>query len=853
MDGCDGRRWVILRIGMASLLLRGSGACLEQRLPMRKIRDVLRLTAGGMSKRKIAASLSIGATAAGDCLRRARRAGLALAAARGADATRRWRRRSTRRRAVAAKDQRPQPDWPTIHRELQPAGRDAAAAVGGVPRPRTPTATATAGSASSTGAWEGRLSPTMRQTHVAGERLFVDYAGTTLEVIDAATGEVRAGAAVRRRARRVELHLCRGDLDADACPTGSARTRAPSPSSAACRRRWCRDNLKAGITKACFYEPAVNRTYAEMAAHYDTAIVPARPTKPRDKAKVEVGVQVATRWIIARLRNRRFFSLAELNAAIRELVTELNDRVTRHLGASRRALFEELERPALKPLPAEPYVYAEWKECRVGLDYHVEVEQHYYSVPHRCCARRCGRGSRRARSRSSIAASASPRICARRRTAGTRRCASTCRRAIGATPTGRRSGSSGRPARSAATPSALVEIILRERTHPEQGFRACLGILRLAKTLRPRAARGRLRPRARDRRALLHLGQLDPEERPRSPSGPHPPRTGRRSCTPTSAAPATTTEEKHAMLTHPTLDQLRALRLDGMADAFVELQAQDSAKRPRPRRMAGAAARPRGGRPQHQALPEPAARAPGCATARPSIEDVDYRTPRRLDKALFQQLATGRWIAEHRNLLITGPCGVGKSWLACALAQKACRDGHTVLYPRVPRLFAELELAHGDGRFATPVPHAGQGRPADPRRLGPGPAHRRPAARSDGDRRGPLRPRLDAHHQPAAGRHVARGHRRAHLRRRHPRSHRPQRLPPRARRALDARPRSGRSPILRSGRRNGGCDGHKAGQGGQEMTHRPTRPPARGAASNSWRSLRAAHGLHLKLDRNHEY
>ena len=154
------------------------------------------------------------------------------------------------------------------------------------------------------------------------------------------------------------------------------------------------------------------------------------------------------------------------------------------------------------------------------------------------------------------------------------------------------------------------------------------------------------------------------------------------------------------MLTHPTLDQLRALKLDGMADAFVELQSQDRAKRSRARRMAGAAARPRGGQPQHQALPDPAARAPGCATARPAIEDVDYRTPRRLDKALFQQLATGRWIAEHRNLLVTGPCGVGKSWLSCALAQKACRDGYTVHYARVPRLFADLELAHGDGRFA---------------------------------------------------------------------------------------------------------------------------------------------------------
>ena len=138
------------------------------------------------------------------------------------------------------------------------------------------------------------------------------------------------------------------------------------------------DNLRSGITKACFYEPAVNRTYAEMAAHYNTAIVPARPYRARDKAKVEVAVQITTCLIIAKLRNRQFFSLSASNAAIAELVAQINNRVSRHLGASRRALFEDLERSALKPLPAQPYVFAEWKERRVGLDYHVEIEKHYY-------------------------------------------------------------------------------------------------------------------------------------------------------------------------------------------------------------------------------------------------------------------------------------------------------------------------------------------------------------------------------------------------------------------------------------------------------------------------------------------
>jgi len=153
------------------------------------------------------------------------------------------------------------------------------------------------------------------------------------------------------------------------------------------------------------------------------------------------------------------------------------------------------------------------------------------------------------------------------------------------------------------------------------------------------------------------------------------------------------------MLTHPTIDQLRALKLDGMADAFVELQAQDNAAD-----LAHAEwlallldreVAIRTTRRFHSRL-----RSARLRHSQASVEDVDYRTPRRLDKALFQQLANGRWIAEHRNLLVTGPCGVGKSWLSCALAHKACRDGYTVHYARLPRLFADLELAHGDGRFA---------------------------------------------------------------------------------------------------------------------------------------------------------
>jgi DNA replication protein DnaC len=153
------------------------------------------------------------------------------------------------------------------------------------------------------------------------------------------------------------------------------------------------------------------------------------------------------------------------------------------------------------------------------------------------------------------------------------------------------------------------------------------------------------------------------------------------------------------MLTHPTIDQLRVLKLDGMADAFIELEAQDRAKDLSHAEwlalLLDREAANRGTKRFQTRL-----RAARLRHGQASIEDVDYRAARRLDKALFQQLATSRWIVEHRNLLVTGPCGIGKSWLSCALAQKACRDGYTVYYARVPRLFADLELAHGDGRFS---------------------------------------------------------------------------------------------------------------------------------------------------------
>jgi transposase len=446
---------------------------------MRKIRDVLRLSAAGMSKRKIAAALGVSATAAGECIRRARRAGLT------------WplpdeltdevlERRLFPPPAVATKDRRPQPDWAATHRELRRPGvtlqllweeyRTVHHDGYGYSR-----------YCEIYGVWKARLTPTMRQSHLAGERMFVDYAGTTLAVMDGLTGEVMTAQLFVAVLGASSLTYAEATWTQGLSDWIGSHTRAFAFMGGVSAMVVC-DNLRSGITRACFYEPAVNRTYAEMAAHYSTAILPARPYRPRDKAKVEVGVQVASRFIIAQLRNRQFFSLAALNAAIAELVTRINDRMSRHLGASRRALFEELERSALKPLPAEPYVFAEWKECRVGLDYHVEIEKHYYSVPHqllreivwtRITARTIEIFHRGQRVAAHVRSSSS-----RKHTTVREHMPSSHRRYADWTPERlrRQAGEIGRHT------SSLVEIILQERTHPEQGFRACVGILRLAKS-----------------------------------------------------------------------------------------------------------------------------------------------------------------------------------------------------------------------------------------------------------------------------------------------------------------------------------------------------------------------------------
>ncbi|MFI5016205.1 MAG: IS21 family transposase [Hyphomicrobiales bacterium] len=245
------------------------------------------------------------------------------------------------------------------------------------------------------------------------------------------------------------------------------------------------DNLKAGVTTASRYEPGVNRTYQDLAAHYGTTIMPARPRKPRDKAKVEGAVLIVERWILARLRNQRFFSLAELNSAIRALVEELNTRLMRKLGASRREFFDTIDRPALMPLPAEPYQYAEWRRARVAPDYHVEVQGHFYSVPSRLI---------RQVVEVRVTELAIEVLHRGVRVASHVRCAVQHRHTTipEHMPSAHRRYALWTPARLLAAaekigPStvALCEAVMRAKPHPEQGFRSCFGIISLERGYGP--------------------------------------------------------------------------------------------------------------------------------------------------------------------------------------------------------------------------------------------------------------------------------------------------------------------------------------------------------------------------------
>jgi transposase len=406
---------------------------------MRKVREVLRLRhALSLSYREISEALGVGKTAAGEIVRRAEVVGLTWPLPEVFDDGELERRLFTA--PGEAQPERPAPAWAKLHEELK---RRSVTLVllWQEYRAEHPDGYGYSRFCDLYSAWRCSVSATMRQTHVAGDKLFV---GEGLP--DWISAHVNTLAAIGGVPRAV---IC--------------------------------DNLKAGVTKPSRYEPGINRTYQELATHYGFAVLPARIKKPRDKAKAEVAVQIVQRFVLARLRNRRFFSLDELNVAIRECVTDLNDRIMRKLGKSRRELLETIERPALKPLPAEPYRYAEWKRARVAPDYHIEIAGHYYSVPSRLIrevveARITSTTVEIFHRRTRVASHAFSLVRNQHTTIAEHM------------PSAHRRYAEWTPARlmreaekiGSAT-LALFEAIMRAKPHPEQGFRSCLGILRLAK------------------------------------------------------------------------------------------------------------------------------------------------------------------------------------------------------------------------------------------------------------------------------------------------------------------------------------------------------------------------------------
>jgi transposase len=239
------------------------------------------------------------------------------------------------------------------------------------------------------------------------------------------------------------------------------------------------DNLHSAVTRAHRYEPDINPTYQEMASHYGCVAIPARAYKPRDKAKVEVGVLIAERWILASLRKHTFFSLATANSAVRGRTEWLNQRSFKKLPGSRRSMFEDLERPVLRPLPLQAYEFAEWKKATVSIDYHLEVDRHYYSVPYQLIGERCDVRVTRA---------IVEVFFRHRRVASHLRSHRPYRHTTdpGHRPDSHRRHLEWTPSRiinwaesSGPSVAALVDTIMRTRPHPEQGFRSCLGVIRL--------------------------------------------------------------------------------------------------------------------------------------------------------------------------------------------------------------------------------------------------------------------------------------------------------------------------------------------------------------------------------------
>jgi transposase len=492
-------------------------------ISMRKIRDVLRLSHDGLSLRDVASSLQMPHTTVAGHLRRARAAGLSWPLPLGLDDDA---LEALLFSAVAVPPGRvrPVPDWPKVHVELR--------------RPHVtlmllwleykeafPDGYAYSQFCERYRCWRGGIDVVMRQEHKAGEKLFVDFPGRRIPIYDDKTGQLAFEAELFVAVLGASSYLYAEALRSQellhwiAAHVHAFEALGGCPAIVVC------DNLRSGVTRPHRYEPDVNATYQDMAAHYNVAVVPARSYKPRDKAKAEIGVLMAERWIMARLRNERFGSLGEANAEIGRLVEWVNARPFKKLAGSRQRLFDELDRPALRPLPAQRYEFAIWRKARANIDYHIEVrsERHYYSVPYALAGQALD-----------VRLSAATVEVFHRH----RRVASHVRRFSAGystdpahMPESHRRHASWTPSRiiswaaqKGPATAKLAEAILAARRHPEQGFRSCLGIVRLAERYGAErleaAAERALAVRAHSYRSVESILRTGLDRQPLAPEGP---------------------------------------------------------------------------------------------------------------------------------------------------------------------------------------------------------------------------------------------------------------------------------------------------------------------------------------------
>jgi len=481
---------------------------------MRKLKEVLRLQSLGLSQHQIARSCSISQSTVHEYLSAAHAAGVKWPLAEDWDDRQIEQALFPQRRAAAVWRKHPEPDWTQIHQELQTHRDLTLQLVWQEARESNPEGYGYSRFCGLYRRWLGKLDLVLRQEHRAGEKMFVDYAGATIPIYDPRTG------AAQQAAVFVAVLGASSYTFAEATPGQDLRSWIGSHMRAfeffgGVTEVVVPDNLKSAVTRPNYYEPDLNPTYRDLGDHYGVAIIPARPYRARDKAKAEVGVQVVQRWIVAALRKRKLFSLDETNQAIAELLERLNQRPFRKREGNRATLFAQVDQPALKRLPATRYQFGQWKTARVNIDYHIEAERHYYSVPYALVHRQVDvhltgetveilhRGVRVA---SHVRSNETGKV-----TTLTEHMPKAHQRYVGRTPSRLLEDAQ----QTGPYTGQLVAAILAAKRHPEMGYRSCLGILRLAKTYPAErmeaAAQRALRARAYNFRSMDSIlkNQLD--------------------------------------------------------------------------------------------------------------------------------------------------------------------------------------------------------------------------------------------------------------------------------------------------------------------------------------------------------